>query len=108
MMNLRPRVQRNERDQRCDTFQDDKTFFEHITDYLNGNRQIDVSMNEGSFDFKSIDDVDFNADLTPTNHDVYDVASGLDKVFVEKSVTDPVSTPEPTSTPDPTPISDPS
>lgn len=80
------RAKSAERDLNCDTFQDDKTFAEHITDYLNGNHEMDMSM-EGSHDFESMEDVDFNKELPKSNPDIFDVASGKDKVFPDPVVT---------------------
>lgn len=80
------RAKSAERDFKCDTFQDDKTFAEHITDYLNGNHEMDMSM-EGSHDFESMEDVDFNKELPKSNPDIFDVVSGKDKVFPDPVVT---------------------
>lgn len=75
-----------QRDLRADTFQDTKSFGEHIKEFLEGNHTINDSM-EGSFDFASESEVDFNKELPPSNPDIYDVACGKEKVFPEPVVT---------------------
>lgn len=79
-----------DRDLRCETYQDPKTFAEHLTDYLNGDHSLDTSL-ESSVDFASADEVDFSKEVTSSHHDIYDVASGLDKVFPDPVVTDSVA-----------------
>lgn len=97
------RVVSPSRDMKADTFQDSKSFGEHIREFLNGNHTINDSM-QGSYDFASESDVDFNKELPPSQVDLYDALSGQVKVFPDPVVpSDPI--PEvgsnPTSSPTP-------
>lgn len=67
--------------------QETKSMTEHINDFLNGDHVLDTSF-QSSHDFDSPDSVDFNQELVSSHHDVFDVASGQDKVFSDKLVTD--------------------
>lgn len=80
--------------------QDFKPFRLILEDYLNG----DISLPQadpGSFQFAQESDVDFNAEGINNHHDIFDVASGSDKVFPEAKPVEP--SPAPSVEPSPAP-----
>ena len=79
---------------KADTFQDPKSFGEHIREFLEGNHTINDSL-EGSFDFVSESEVDFTKPLPPSNPNLYDVACGQEKVFPEPVITSDLTNPSP-------------
>lgn len=82
-------------DNKAEVFQETCSATEHVQRFLEGDHVMEEPLGS-SKDFASGDDVDFNADLPSSHHDIFDVASGQDPVFKETIETAPL-TPEPES-----------